>query len=223
MEPARRLAARRGELRADDRLDRARHGAPSRLRLRTVGRRADRHTLRRRRRRRRRARTLPSTTRTSRTSSATRSRPRCTSKAGAVGRRPARAAARQGHVPALRAVRALPERQGMEGRVRRDVEPALEHRATGRVDVGRRGGAADLPGAGALRRGRTRRHRPRAALHRVAHAQGVCLPGAALRLELGRSVAAADGPARAAEGERRHLGLPASGAHRAPGAEDATG
>ena len=36
---------------------------------------------------------------------------------------------------------------------RRDVEPALEPRAAGGLDVRRRGGAADLPGTRALRRG----------------------------------------------------------------------
>ena len=50
--------------------------------------------------------------------------------------------------------------------------------------------------------------------------QAVRLSGAALRVVVGRSVAAADGPARAAEGVGRHLGLPEAGAHRAAGAED---
>jgi hypothetical protein len=48
----------------------------------------------------------------------------------------------------------------------------------------------------------------------------VRVPGAPLCLELGRPVAAADGAARAPEGERRHLRLPASGADRPAGLED---
>ena len=53
--------------------------------------------------------------------------------------------------------------------------------------------------------------------------QRVHLSRAPLREQLDRSVAAADGPARAAEGERRHRAAPAAGAHRRAGAEDATG
>ena len=53
-----------------------------------------------------------------------------------------------------------------------------------------------------------------------AHTARVRVSGAPLCVELGRPVAAADGPARAPEGERRHLRLPAPGADRPSGAED---
>ena len=42
--------------------------------------------------------------------------------------------------------------------------------APGRLDIGGCGGPTDLPGARAVRRGRARHDRPRASLHRVAHA-----------------------------------------------------
>ena len=110
------------------------------------------------------------------------------------------------------------------GRLGRDLEPPLERAAAGDVDVGRRGRPADPARARALGRRRLdRRDQPRAALHRRAHAQRVRLPGAPLGDELDRSVAAADGAARAAEGERQHLEAAAAGAHRRAGDEDATG
>jgi hypothetical protein len=65
-----------------------------------------------------------------------------------------------------------------------------------------------------------RRHRPCTALHGRAHATRVRVPRSALRVVVGRSVAPADGAARAAEGERRHLRLPAAGADRAASLED---
>ena len=55
-------------------------------------------------------------------------------------------------------------------RLGRDLESALERAAARGLDVGGRGGAADLPRARALRRGRARHDRPRAALHRLADA-----------------------------------------------------
>ena len=48
--------------------------------------------------------------------------------------------------------------------------------------------------------------RPRAALHRAVHGAAVRLPGAPRSVHLQRAVPAADGPARAPEGERQHLG-----------------
>ena len=57
-----------------------------------------------------------------------------------------------------------------------------------------------LPGTRALRRGGRRRHRPRAALHRPAHAPRLHPPGAPRGLRLLGPRAAADGPAGAAEG-----------------------
>ena len=63
-----------------------------------------------------------------------------------------------------------PKARRLARRLRRGVEPALERAASRRLDVGGCGGPADLPGSRALRRGRARRDRPRAALHRVTHA-----------------------------------------------------
>ena len=61
------------------------------------------------------------------------------------------------HVPALRAVRALRGDGGaLAGRLGRDLGPALEPAAPGRLDVRRRRGAADPAGPRALRRGRAR-------------------------------------------------------------------
>ncbi len=210
VEPARRLAPRGGELGDVDLVDRALDRTPSGLRLRPLGRRADRHPLRRRLeddaalarllRLRRRVRQGPVP---DPEDGAHRRRP-------LVERRPARDPRRQERLQALRAVRPLSEeRRRLEGRLGRDLEPPLERAPSRGLDVGRRRGAADLPRARALRRGRARRHRPCAALHGRADAQGVRLSGPALRVRLERSVAAADGAARPAEGERRHLRLPA--------------
>ena len=58
------------------------------------------------------------------------------------------------------------QRLRLGGRVRRDLEPALERPAAGDVDVGRRCGAADPPWARALGRRRVDgAHRPCVALH----------------------------------------------------------
>ena len=119
VEPARRLAAGRRRLGAADRVDRALHRAAPRLRLRPLRRRADRHPVRRRLevdaavarhvRLRRRVGQGPVS---DPEDGAHRGRQRV------VGR-PARAPDRQGRVPALRAVRALPEAgRRLEGRAR---------------------------------------------------------------------------------------------------------
>ena len=92
---------------------------------------------------------------------------------------------------------------------------ALRRAPAGRVDVGRRRRAADLPRARAVGRGVGGRDRPRAPLHRAEDASRVCLSRPALRVELEEHVTPADGPARAAEGKRRHLRVPAAGPCRA--------
>ena len=68
-------------------------------------------------------------------------------------------------VQAVGAVRRLEGRVGLVGGLRRDLRPPLERAPTRRLDVGGRGRPADLPGPRPLRRGRRRRHRPRAAIH----------------------------------------------------------
>ena len=85
-----------------------------------------------------------------------------------VRQRPPRADRRDEHLQALRAVR---RSSGKEGRLRRDLEPELERAAAGRLDVGRRRRPADPPRPRPLRRGRRGLDRPRAPVHRPAHAQ----------------------------------------------------
>ena len=98
------------------------------------------------------------------------------------------------------------EKQGgrWHGVGRRDLEPALEPRPARGLDLGGRGRPADLPRARALGRGEARRDRPRAPLHRPADAPRLPLPRPALRELAHRREPAADGPARAPEGELRH-------------------
>ena len=67
-------------------------------------------------------------------------------------------------------------RRRLARRLRCGLEPALERAAARGVDVGRCGRPADLPGSRALRRGRARRDRPRAALHRATHAARLFYP-----------------------------------------------
>ena len=71
-----------------------------------------------------------------------------------------------------------------------------------------------LPGLARYSELAARRHRPRPALHRAAHAQRVRLPGAPRRRRGRRPVAAAHGPARAAEA--RASPWPGSGRRPAP-------
>ena len=126
----------------------------------------------------------------------------------------------QGTLQALRAVRRRARRQRLERRLGRGLRPALQRAAPGRLDVGRRGRAADLarPRARAAAR-----DPPRAAVHRPPHAEGLRRPGAPLRLEPTRPEPAADGAAAPAEGRLRHLGLPRAGARDPPGAAAPTG
>ena len=98
-------------------------------------------------------------------------------------------------------------RRRLARRLGRDLRPALEPRPPGRLDLGRCGRAADLPRPCALRRGQARPDRPRAALHRLAHAPRLRLPRPPLRERPHRPVAAADGPARPPEGELRHAAV----------------
>ena len=83
------------------------------------------------------------------------------------------------------------------------LEPALQPGPPRGLDVGRCRRPADLPRSRPLRRGSPRRDRPRPALHRAAHPSRLRLPGAALRERSHLAEPAADGPARAPEGELR--------------------
>ncbi len=101
------------------------------------------------------------------------------------------------------------------------LRPGQQRPAARRLDVGRRGRAAHPAGPRALRRGRHRGgHRPRPALHRGAHAEGLHLPGDPRGEQLDRPRPAAHGPARAPEGRLRHLRFLARGAGHPPGAQD---
>jgi len=101
--------------------------------------------------------------------------------------RPARDRRRPRPLPAVRAVRAAPSRGWLARGLRSDLEPALEPAAAGGLDVGGRGRSADPARARALRRGRARADRPRAALHGGADSACLRLSGAALRQRPGRS------------------------------------
>ena len=68
----------------------------------------------------------------------------------------------------------------LAGRLRRDLRPADQQAAPGRLDLGRRGRAVDLRRAGAVRGGRGRPHRPRDPDHGAAHPHRVHLAGPAL-------------------------------------------
>ena len=215
VEPARRHASGRRQLGRDRPLDRRERQRPRGLRLRALGRGADRDPDHGRRqeaeedsrllrvRRRVRPRPVPDPAQRQ-----DRGRP-------LLDGRPARDHRRPLRVPPLRALLPVPEGRRLEGGLGRDLEPALEQAAPRGLDVGRRGRAPDLPRPRALRRGQARRDRPRASLHRPAHAPRIRLPGSALRERLERREPAADGPAPAAEGELRRERLPAPGADRA--------
>ena len=73
------------------------------------------------------------------------------------------------------------------------------------VDVGRRRRAPDPARTGPLRGGAPGRDRPRASLHGLAHAASVHLSRPSLRVELGRSRAPTYGAAGAPQGELRRL------------------
>jgi len=66
--------------------------------------------------------------------------------AARIRQRPPHPAARQQHLHALRNLRCQPGRQQLVWRLGRDLEPGLERPAPGRLDLGRRGRAADPAG-----------------------------------------------------------------------------
>ena len=96
-------------------------------------------------------------------------------------------------------------RRPLVGCIGRGVRPDVERAAARGMDVGRRGRAAHLPRARALRRGGERAHRPRAALHRVEVATRVPAPGDALGVVVHRRQPPADGTPPAVEGELRRV------------------
>ena len=108
---------------------------------------------------------------------------------------------------------ASPRGRRVAGRQRRDLGPALQRAAHRRLDQRGCGRPADPARAGALRRGRRRRDRPRAAVHDQRDAEGLHLPGPAPRQLVDVGVAAADGHCASASrrpstraGCRRRLG-----------------
>ena len=213
MEPAGRRAARRARTRrkliATIGLERP---GPSRLRIRSLQRRADRDPVR--------GRVEPDPTRAGELPVRERvgQGPVPDSARRADRGRPASTGDRhvivvdREHVHGLRAVRRVPARRrpALARRLGRDLQPALKPSAPRRVDVGRRRGTADPARPRPLRRGRARRDRPRAALHRAVHGGGVRLPGPPRGVDVQRPEPPADGAAGAAEGGgRTSRGFPA--------------
>ena len=211
----RRPAAGREGLGDADPLDRARLAGAPRLRLGALRRAEDRHPLRRRLglvdaegeadvrlRRRVRPRALPDSA-----ERADRGRPE------PRRRRPPRADRRPRHLHALRAVRAPPLRQRLGSGLGRDLEPALEQAAAAHAGPRpTRRASRSCPGlarydevaAGAIDHALrfTAPETRRAFIYPARHQAS----------DSTEPVAAADGPARAAEGELRHQRLPAAGA-----------
>ena len=102
----------------------------------------------------------------------------------------------------------------------RDLGPALERAAARRLDERRRRRAADPAGPRPLRRGRRRRDRARAAVHDQPHAaRATSTRPATTRASSHRAVAAADGPARPAQGVVRHVRPVAAGPGHRRGAQ----
>ena len=121
---------------------------PRRLRLRALGRRADRDPVSRSWARSAASHASPSSTPTSPTAARTRSRAASRSRAAAsTGDRHA-IIVDQHRVPPLRArTRLYAEGRWLDGGLGRDLEPALQPAAPRGLDVGRRRRAADLPRA----------------------------------------------------------------------------
>src|SRR4051812_46586405 len=88
------------------------------------------------------------------------------------------------------------------------------------MDQRGRSRAADPAGPGALRRGGSRPHRPRTALHGARQPARPHLPGSPRRRLDRQRVRTADGAAPAAQGVRRPLALPGAGAGAAADAQD---
>ena len=211
----------RGELARDRRLDRRRHRPAPGLRLRPLGRRADRHPDHGRQGGRPQGRVSPSTTRTSPTAARTRSRPDVQDRGR---RRPARADRRLLDLQALRAVRAAALGERLARGLGRDLEPALE------PACGRRAGRPPTPPACRSCPGLVRwsevaaghiDHALRFTVERTRRAY--VYPARHYASDLDRPEPAADGPARPAPRRLPDLRLPAAGPRGAPGAEDATG
>ena len=136
-------------------------------------------------------------------------------------RRPPRDPGRPLALPAVRAVLRLPARRraALARRLGRDLEPAIQPHAPARLDLGRRRGAADPARPGALRRGEEGPDRSRAADHRPAHAAGLRLPRAPLRLRFHEPGPPRHGPAGAPAARLRRVALPAPVARGAAGAQ----
>ena len=101
-------------------------------------------------------------------------------------RRSARDRRRPRLVHGLRAVRRLSarRRQALDGRLGRDLQPALRPPAAGRLDLGRRRRAADPARARPLRRGRRRRRSTTRCASPRLHRAPVRLPGAPRGLDV---------------------------------------
>ena len=121
---------------------------------------------------------------------------------------------------ALRALQSRPQGRRLEGRLGRGVRPAQQRAAARRLDLGRRGRAADLPAARALPGGRAKaRSNTRCGSPCRARQRGYIHPATHFALEQLGSVAAADGPAAAPEGGLQPRRLQRPGARDPAGAQ----
>ncbi len=133
-------------------------------------------------------------------------------------RRPARHRRGPGQPDAVRVLPGAQDGRGLGGVVRGDVRPEVEQAAARRLDLDRRGRAADLSLGGALRRAEARQHRTRPARHRRQVAARLRLPGHALRQPAQGRKPAAHGRAHPPAPGFRRRGLHAGGADDPEGA-----
>jgi hypothetical protein len=221
LEPAGRPTAGTSALWRDGPGDRALRQRSRRLRIRALGRRSDRDSVRRRRPRpaarggefrlRRRVGPRP----------LSHSPPRSGRGRPQRRRRPPRDRRRPRPLRAARALRRLPGRRWapLAGWLRCALEPALQSSASARLDVGGRRWFADPARSRPLRRRPSRADRPCAADHGPAHPASLYLSRAPLRFRPQRSQPAGDGPARPPQARLRRFALPATGASCAASAE----
>ena len=189
----------------------------------TVGRRPDRHPVRRRRRRpaegagrlrlRRRERPRPVPDPVRRPDRGRRRTPTAIATSSSSTRDAAGSTSCSPPTPA--------GRRRVARRLRRGLRPALERAAARRLDLGRRRRPADPARPRPLRRGRRRRDRPRDPLHRTRTPKRLRLAGPPPgRQPSTDAEPAADGPVVPPQGRLRRAGLSAEAPGHPPGHED---
>jgi hypothetical protein len=105
-----------------------------------------------------------------------------------------------GELHTVRAVRGISADERLAGGVGSDLQSAFERAATFGMDERGRGGSADLPGTGAVRRGGGGCDQPRHPLHGPADAETIPVARAALCVIVDGIAVSADGRAVPAEG-----------------------